>query len=306
MRAIAIDDFGASPTLTDLATPEPGPGEVRVRVQASSLNGFDVAVAGGYLKGMMEHRFPVVLGKDFAGIVDARGADAARFNVGDAVYGVVMKPFLGDGAFGEYVVVGEQFGISAVPDGLDLATAGTLGLAGSAALAAVDALALQPGDTVLISGATGGVGALTIQYAVAAGATVLATARPGAETEFVEGLGAHHAFDYTGDLAAQVRGHAPDGVSAIVHLAGDGAALAELLGAGGRIASTLGLGADQHPAATAVMASPDANILDRLASDVAAGRVRVPTSRAYDLVDVPEALAAFSAGTLGKLAVTVR
>jgi NADPH:quinone reductase-like Zn-dependent oxidoreductase len=305
MRAIAIHDYGRQPTLTDLPTPEPGPGEVLVRVQASSLNGFDVAVAGGYLKGMMEHRFPVVLGKDFAGTVEALGEGAARFRIGDAVYGVVMKQFLGDGAFGDYVVVGEQFGITAVPDGLDLATAGVLGLAGSAALGSVDAVAPQHGDTLLISGATGGVGALTIQYAVAAGATVLATARPGAEAEFVAGLGAHHAIDHTGDLAAQVRVHAPEGVSGIVHLAGDGAALTELLAAGGRLASTLGLGLDQHPAATAVMASPDQGSLDRLAADVAAGRLRVPTSRAYDLADVPKALADFSAGTLGKLAVNV-
>jgi NADPH:quinone reductase-like Zn-dependent oxidoreductase len=115
MRAIAINDFGSAPALVDLPVPEPGPGEVRVRVRASSVNGFDVAVAGGYLKGMMEHRFPVVLGKDFAGTIDALGEGATRFAVGDAVYGVVMKPFVGDGSFGDYVVVGEQFGITHVP-----------------------------------------------------------------------------------------------------------------------------------------------------------------------------------------------
>ena len=305
MRAIAVHDFGAAPALIDLPVPEPGPGEVRVRVQASSVNGFDAAVAGGYLKGMMEHRFPVVLGKDFAGTIDALGEGAARFAIGDAVYGVVMKPFLGDGAFGEYVVVGEAFGITHLPDGLDIATAGTLGLAGAAALGAVGAVAAQPGDDVLISGATGGVGALAIQYAAAAGARVLATARPGAEADFVRELGAHHVVDYTGDLAAQVREHAPDGVAAVVHLAGDGAALADLLAAGGRLASTLGLGPDNHPAAIPVMANPDPAALDRLAADVAAGTLRVPTSRAYDLADVPAALGHFSSGTLGKLAVTI-
>ena len=97
--------------------PEPGPGEVLVRVRASSVNGFDVAVAAGRLKGMMEHRFPVVLGKDFAGVVEALGEGATRFAPGDEVFGVVMKPYLGDGGFGEYVVVGEQYGIARVPDG---------------------------------------------------------------------------------------------------------------------------------------------------------------------------------------------
>ena len=76
MKAIAIDDYGAQPTLHDLPVPEPGEGELLVRVRASSVNGFDVAVAGGYLKGMMEHRFPVVLGKDFAGTVQAAGPGA--------------------------------------------------------------------------------------------------------------------------------------------------------------------------------------------------------------------------------------
>ena len=103
MRAMAIDDFGAAPALTDLPEPRPGPGEVLVRVRASSLNGFDAAVAAGMLQGAMEHRFPVVLGKDFAGTVDAVGDGAARFAVGDEVFGVVMKPVVGDGAFGEYL-----------------------------------------------------------------------------------------------------------------------------------------------------------------------------------------------------------
>jgi hypothetical protein len=65
MKAIAIDDFGPPPSLHDLPVPEPGEGEVLVRVRASSVNGFDVAVVGGHLKGMTEHHFPVVLGKDF-------------------------------------------------------------------------------------------------------------------------------------------------------------------------------------------------------------------------------------------------
>jgi D-arabinose 1-dehydrogenase-like Zn-dependent alcohol dehydrogenase len=73
MRAVAFTDFGAAPALTDLPVPEPGPGEVLVRVRASSVNGFDLGVLGGFLKGVYEHEFPVVLGKDFAGVVTAVG-----------------------------------------------------------------------------------------------------------------------------------------------------------------------------------------------------------------------------------------
>ena len=73
MRAFAMTDFDAVPALTDLDLPEPAEGEVRVRIRAASLNGFDLAVAAGYTKDYMEHRFPLVLGKDFAGEVDAVG-----------------------------------------------------------------------------------------------------------------------------------------------------------------------------------------------------------------------------------------
>ncbi|WP_446215158.1 hypothetical protein [Micromonospora sp. IBHARD004] len=90
----------------------------------------------------------------------------------------------------------------------------------------------------------------------------------------------------------------------MVHLAGDGAQLAGLLTPDGRLASTIGFGPDQHPAATSIMASPEPATLDRLASDVVAGRLRVPITRRYDLADVPQALADFS-GALGKLASTV-
>jgi NADPH:quinone reductase-like Zn-dependent oxidoreductase len=309
VHAIAIDDFGAAPALRDLPKPEPGPGEVLVRVQASSINGFDLAVAGGRLKGMMEHRFPVVLGKDFAGTVAAAGEGVTRFAVGDPVFGTVMKPQLGDGAFGQYVLVDEGFGITHRPAGLDLAVAGALGLTGTAALTAVNAVDPAAGETVLVSGASGGVGSHAVQLTAARGAEVIATARPGQEADLVGALGAAHAVDYTGDVPAAVRSLRPDGVHAVVHLAGDGLQLAELLVSGGRIASTLGLGpdqlADRDVRATAVMAAPDPATLDRLAAEVAAGRLRVPITRTYRLAEVPQALADFGAGAVGKLAVIV-
>ena len=147
---------------------------------------------------------------------------------------------------------------------------------------------------------------MAVQYLTAAGAEVIATARPGAEEEFVRGFGATQVVDYTGDLGAQVRALAPDGVPAIVHLAGDGAQLAGLLETGGRLVSTLGFGPDQHAAAVAVMASPDPATLDRIAADAAGGRLRVPITRTYPLAEAPQAIADFAAGSLGKLAVTVR
>ncbi len=309
MRAIAITDFGAAPALIEVPDPKPAPGEVLVRVHASSVNGFDLAVAGGMLKGMMEHRFPVVLGKDFAGTVAATGEGVSGFAAGDEVFGVVMKPFLGDGGLAEYVSVGAGLGLARIPAGLPVAAAGALGLAATAALDTVEAIAPAPGEFVLVAGAAGGVGAYATQLAVARGARVIATARPGAEADFARGLGAAHTADYSAGLTAQVRAIAPQGVDAVLHFAGDAAQLARLLVSGGRFASTLGADLDAvgrpDVTVTAIMAGPSQAALDRLAADAAAGRLRVPVTRTYPLAEVPRALADFAAGALGKLAVTI-
>lgn len=305
MRAVALADESSVPAVLDLPDPTPAAGEVLVRVSAASLNGFDVAVAAGMLRGMMEYVYPVVIGKDFAGTVVGLGEGVDSFAVGDRVFGVLMKPVLADGSLGELVAVGAGFGIARIPDGVDFGPAGALGLAGAAAVGLLDALALQPGQTLLLVGATGGVGAMLSQYAAAAGARVIATATPGAQTDFVRDHGATDVVDPQGDLAAQVTALAPTGVDAIAHLAGDPSVLLGLLAPEGRLASTMGFGADQHPAAVAVMASPDTATLDRLAADVASGVLRVPVTRTFTLDEAPEALAAFAAGTLGKLAVQI-
>lgn len=305
MRAVAIPEAGASPAVVDIPTPSAGVGEVLVKVRASSVNGFDVAVAAGMLQGMMEHRYPVVLGKDFTGTVEAVGEGASRFAPGDEVFGVVMRPYLGDGGWSEHLAVGEQHGIAAVPAELDPAQAGVLGLAGTAGLQAVETLFPLSGRKVLISGASGGVGAIALQYALAVGADVIATARPGAEEELVRKLGAVDIVDYAADLEAQVRARAPEGVDAVLHFAGDPSQLTGLLAVGGRLVSTVGFGHDQHPAAVALVADPDSATLGRLAADVASGRIVVPITRTYALDEAPQAVADFLAGTVGKFAIFV-
>ena len=308
MKAVAISDFGAPATVLDLPDPEPAEGEILVRVAASSINGFDLSVAKGVLKGMMEHRFPVVLGKDFAGTVEATGAGVTDFNVGDAVFGVVMKAELGDGAFGELVATPAAFAAK-IPSGVDTATAGALGLVATAAHDAVEAVSSQQGDTVLVSGATGGVGVIAVQLLKTRGARVIATASTDEETAFVRDHGADHVVDYRGDLGGAVRETHPRGVDAVLHFAGDGAQLATLVASGGRLASTLGLTADQlhrdDIAVATIMANPARATLTKLAEAVAAGTIRVPITRTYRLDDVPQALSDFAAGHHGKLAIGI-
>jgi NADPH:quinone reductase-like Zn-dependent oxidoreductase len=305
MRAITVSAAGSPPAPSDVRRPEPGPGEVLVRVQSASLNGFDAATVSGMLTGLMEHRYPLVPGKDFAGVVEAVGEGATRFGVGDAVLGVVMRPYIGDGSLAELVAVHEQSGITAIPDGMDVTAAGALGLAGTAALDSLAAVAPHRGETLLVVGATGGVGAIAVQYAAASGAVVIATARPGAEEAVVRELGAHHVVDPAGDLPAQVRALAPDGVDAALHLAGDLAEVVSLTAPAGRVASTLVFGPDHDPKVTPIYADPTPATLERLAADATAGRIRVPIRHTYALDDVPQAMADFTAGTIGKLAVRV-
>lgn len=311
MRAIAINAFGAPPTLHELPVPEPGSGEVLIQVQTSSVNGFDLFVASGMIKGLMEHQFPLVLGRDFAGTVVATGPDTSRFTVGDVVFGVVFKPVLHDGAFSEFVTMPEQFGVTPVPEGMDIASAGVLGLAGVAALMSVEAVVPTAGEHILISGATGGVGAYAIQLALARGAEVIATARPGREADFVRGLGATSTVDYGGgaDVLAAVRALQPGGVQAVIHLAGDGHLLADALVPGGRIASTLLVSpkafAGRNMRATGIVASFESTRLAHLANEVIAGRLRTTVERSYHLEEVPQALADFAAGTCGKLSITM-
>ncbi|MEU6356555.1 NADP-dependent oxidoreductase [Streptomyces sp. NPDC047072] len=309
MRAVTLDAVPAAPAVTEVDTPRPEAGELLVKVAASSVNGFDLAVAAGYLDGMMEHRYPLVLGKDFAGTVEALGAGVEGFAVGDAVFGVVMKPFLGTGSLAEYVTVSAGYGVAPLPEGLAVTEAGALGVVGATAVDSLNAVALAEGETVLIAGAGGGVGSLAVQLAAARGATVIATARPGAQTDFVTGLTGTeiHVVDFTGDLEAQVRAIAPDGVDAVLHLAGDGAQLAGLLRQGGRIASPAGLTPDAvkdedvtvHP----IMADPNASTLTALAEQVVSGALRVPVTATYPLERAAEAFTAFT-GTPGKVAVT--
>jgi NADPH:quinone reductase-like Zn-dependent oxidoreductase len=312
MRAVVLHAVPSRPEFADVDNPNPAVDELLVRVAASSVNGFDAATAAGYLQQMMEHRFPLIPGKDFAGTVAAVGAEVTAYAVGDAVFGVVMKPVLGTGAMAEYVTVPAAYGVTRIPDGLSMTDAGALGLAGTAALNSVDALGLDKGEAVYVCGATGGVGAFAVQFAVARGARVLATARPGAESDFVRGLtdADVHLIDYTGDVAGQVRQVVPDGVDAVLHLAGDATQLTGLVRPGGRIASTLGFGpqsvGDADVTAVSVIADPTPNTLARLAADAAAGTIRVPITATYALEEAAEGFAAFGPGALGKLAIVIQ
>jgi len=309
MKAFAITARDTQPAVQDVPQPEPAPGEVLVEVEAASVNGFDLSVAAGYVWDMIPHEFPVVLGRDLVGTVTAVGDGVGNFSVGDRVAGVIPGMALGarTGSLAEYVAL-PATAVTAVPSGVDAPQAAVIGLAGVAAHDALEALSIHSGETVLISGATGGVGSIAVQLAVAAGATVIGTARPGQEEEYVRSLGAAHTVDYIGDIAAAVEAIAPQGVDKVLHAAGDAAALGTTLKAGGTIASTRGVSAEEirrtDVTVAPIMAAATADKLAALLDQVAAGTLRVNIETAIPLERAPEAFAAFADGTLGKVLVT--
>ena len=307
MKASAISDFGTPPTVQDKPAPVAGPGEVVVDVEYASLNGMDLAVWAGYMKDHMPYELPLTLGRDFAGTVAAVGDGVTDVAVGDPVFGALATPHLYVGTFAQQVPVAAA-NLALRPDGVDARTAAALALAGTAAQGAIDALALADGDTVLISGATGGVGAIAVQLAASAGARVIATATP-ERAAFVRELGAAETVDYRDGLTAAVRAVAPDGVDAVLHAAGDPSELADLVRPGGRMASVLGFGqdaaGDRDLTATPVMSVPSAESLGALADLVTSGALKVPVTATYTLDELAQGLTDFSSGKHGKLAVAV-
>lgn len=202
MRAYVLESFDSPPKIIDLPEPAVGDDEVLVRVRASSVNPHDAQVVSGGAKRYMEYRFPVTIGSDLAGVVEKVGPNVSEFEPGDRVFGVLRELVAHRGTFAEYVAVPEGHGfIVHQPSGLDEVEAGSLGLAALTALWCLDAVGVSDGDAVLINGATGGVGSCAVQITAAAGARVIATARPGEEERYVRELGAA-ATDKLGGITA--------------------------------------------------------------------------------------------------------
>jgi NADPH:quinone reductase-like Zn-dependent oxidoreductase len=308
MKAITLDELGTQPALrTDLPAPVPGPKEVLVRVRASSVNPVDNAIAAGMLKDMVEHEFPITLGRDYAGVVEEVGADVTGFSVGDDVVGFIpaMNPTVRDGSWAELIVVPETTSIARAPGGVELAAVGAAPLAGIAAMSAVDALALAQGDTLLIVGATGGVGSFAVRLATAAGATVIAPALPEDE-DYLRALGAADILARHDDIDAAIRERYPDGVDAVLDLVSYApGAYDAALKDGARVASTNGA-AGEGPGRTNVLAVPTTDNLQRVARLLDAGTLEVYIQQTYPLDQAAAAMNALATThTRGKLALDV-
>jgi NADPH:quinone reductase-like Zn-dependent oxidoreductase len=314
MKAFALTSADQSASIIDIPEPALESDGVKVRLGAASVNGFDVFQANGSLIAMMEHVLPTVIGRDFAGVVAGVGSERSDVAVGDRVLGFIPStPPLHDGTYAEVVATPAAI-VAPVPAEVSIETAAAIPLAGATALDSVDAVALERGETVLVAGATGGVGSFAVQLAAQRGATVIATAKPGEEDGFVRSLGATETVDYTaGDVTDVIRARFPDGVDVLIDLVSRDDAFTRMVGlvaAGGRVATTLGAAdvdglAARDIRATNIVGSPTVEKLSALAAQVAARSLQVRIQRAYPLDAAAAALASFQAGTLGKLVLTV-
>lgn len=311
MKALALQAFDAPPAVIDVEDPVAGPGEVLVRMAAASVNAYDLGVASGAMKAYLPYEFPAVIGNDLAGRIESVGEGVESLPVGARVFGMMgMKGAIHDGTFGE-LATPQAASIAIAPDAVADADAGSLAVAGTTAMSAVEAVAPDEGSRVLVVGATGGVGTFAVQLAALRGAHVIASVRPGDEG-FVTELGAAGTVDYTGDLAATIRERYPDGVDGVIDAVNrDHAAFATLVGlvrAGGRAASVVGgAGESTEIGGTAVFnAGGEPAHLGALADLVVRGALRVAIRRTYALADAGKALQDFAdEHTLGKLVITI-
>jgi NADPH:quinone reductase len=289
MKAMAIDRFGGPEVLVmhTLPVPKHSATEVLIRIDTAGVGGWDARAREGSWADT--DKFPLILGIDGSGIVEAVGASVRRFSPGDRVYAYSYKNPKG-GFYAEYVAVAASK-VGPVPEGVDMLHAGGLATIGLTALQGVDdALGVEKGESVIIHGASGNVGMLALQFAKRRGARVLATASGRDGLRFVRRLGADGAVDgKKDDILAAARRFAPDGVDAVLGLIG-GKQLTRCLDAlrkGGRVAWPNGVEPGPKKRRGLRMKSYDgiagAREFERLTRAIEGGDVEIPIAKVFPL-----------------------
>jgi NADPH:quinone reductase-like Zn-dependent oxidoreductase len=309
MKAIRQHEFGGPDVLCyeDVPRPEPIPTEIRVRVQATSVNPVDYKTRSG--RGPLRTP-PFTVGWDVAGVVDAIGGGVTRFDVGDEVLGMPWFPREA-ATYAEYVTAPSRQFVRK-PAAMSVAEAAALPLAGLTAWQAlVDTARVSEGQRVLIHAAAGGVGHLAVQIAKAHGAYVIGTASP-ANHETLTGLGADELIDYHTTRFEE----AVNDVDIVLDLIGGETGLRslEVLKPGGLLIEVpSGAGADALAAAkkdgvraTGFLVEPAQVGLDGLIGLFEAGKLKILISKRFSLAEAAAAHEAAEHGhSIGKIVITV-
>jgi NADPH:quinone reductase-like Zn-dependent oxidoreductase len=306
MKAVRYDQYGDVDVLqvAEVPKPEPGPGQVLVQVKAAGINPGEAKIRDGALAEQWPSTFPSGQGSDLAGVVAETGPGVTAFALGDDVIGYTDNR----ASQAEYVLVEEQ-NLTAKPAQVPWVVAGALFVAGVTAYAAVRAVALSEGDTVVVSGAAGGVGSIAVQLARRAGATVIGLASP-SNHEWLQGHGVIPVA-YGDGVTERVRQAAGAKVDAFIDTVGGDyveIALDDLGVEPSRVdtivrfdaAGKYGIKAEGNAAGAS------AGTLAELAGLIADGQLEVPIAATFPLSGVQDAYRRLASGHLrGKIVLTV-
>lgn len=299
MRAVRFSAFGGPDVLeiVELAAPHPGPGQVRIAVRAAGLNASDWKKR----RGLMDPQLPQTLGYEAAGIVDELGEGITAVSVGDRIFG-----FCTDGAAQAEFAVLTYY--APIPSSLGFDVAASLPAAIETAARALDQLGVARGNTLLVNGASGNIGAATVQLAVARGARVIGTASP-ANHALLRSLGAEPVA-YGEGMTARVRALIPDGVDRALDVAGNGILpeLIDLAGGPKHVVTVADFGgALQY--GVRFSRGDDGRalyVLSQIGELVTSGRFALPAVQTFPLTEVAEAHRVGEAGlATGKLVLLV-
>ena len=299
MQAIRYSEYGPPEVLelVEVQAPQPGPGQVRIAVRAAGVNGIDWKIRSGAMREQIRLSLPAGTGNDAAGLVDAVGEGVEDVRVGDAVFGS------GRWTLAEFAVLSAW---CPVPDGLSLVEAAGYPIPVETAVRILGEVGVQPGETLLVSGAAGGVGSAVVQIARERGVTVIGTASA-SNHDYLTSLGAIPT-SYGDGLAGRVRALAPGGVDAALDIAGSGVIpeLIELTGDPAKVLSIADFSAPEHGAKVSYQSVDPPAAFAEAARLFTAGRFRLAVERTFPLADAAAAHAAAQAGHVaGRLVVTV-
>jgi NADPH:quinone reductase-like Zn-dependent oxidoreductase len=289
MKAAYIEQFGGPEVIKygDLPDPSPGPGDIVVDVSAASVNGADWKVRANHYG--QTQSFPLILGRDFSGVVSALGAGVTDLRAGDQVFGVLETGR--EGAYAEKIAIPAAI-VAKKPEAMSHVDAAALALTGLTAIRSIeDTLKLKAGETILIQGGAGGVASFAIQLAKHLGARVITTASA-ANLPYLRDIGADQVIDYnTTDFTKAVKN-----VDAVFDTVGGDVATRSfaVLKPGGRaafIASGSKAPTPERSDVTSLrpIASRDRPVLERVAALYQAGVIRKPEVKLYKLSQAAEA-----------------
>jgi NADPH:quinone reductase-like Zn-dependent oxidoreductase len=306
MHAVVIDKFNEAGSVREIPEPTLDRHSVLVRIAVAGVNPIDWKVRGGHAG---ERPFPLVLGQDFAGVIERVGDSVGRVKPGDRVFGVARA----HGSYAELSSIpdfdkGSPF--AKIPDGIDDAEAAALPTPGLTALASLDILGVGEGTDLLIVGAAGAVGGAAVQMARKRGARITAVVRPGQSAD-ARGFGADAVVESAGDFLEPVRAKHPKAFAAVLDLVSNGDSLQRhlpLYAKGAKLVTTLHV-ADEDwfrergiEAVNVVLNETEASSprgLETLAELVLAGDLRIPIAQERPLPEAATVLDQIEAGKLG-------